>query len=290
MSEEEAAQLRESEEELKTMLKESFSEEALSYMHQLDEEQLRAVLGWIAHDIIHAYTVIGVLAPRQGYAEDGKIDAHSVYNLALFTQVRGYDNEALLERKESGVPPSAQELLMGCYAEQIEEHTRDAVLTLRDKGYNTVESGFKNQLSGSQFFHITQEHPIEVPESLQNFLLEHYGVRTTITNKDTVRGLDSNIYFSSELDQPLNLEEWKQVLDVFANEMPTIGAPTFAKNGGTVEFVMEVMQNFPKEVLLETAHTEEEEELINALYACESREEVEELTGNSDWNVRALDD
>lgn len=50
--------------------------------------------------------------------------------------------ENLSKRKEENPEASEEELELGAYKEAIEPQMRDPVFTLRDKGYNTLSSGF----------------------------------------------------------------------------------------------------------------------------------------------------
>ncbi len=50
--------------------------------------------------------------------------------------------EELKDREKNGESPSKEELSMGAFKEDIETQVRDAVISLRRRGYNTFESGF----------------------------------------------------------------------------------------------------------------------------------------------------
>ncbi len=196
------------------------------------------------------------------------IEPLSVDNLKSmvdYQRVRGYGHPDLERRKEVSPMPTAQELLLGCYIEQIESQTRDAVLTLRRKGYQTTESGFCDEFAGTQFFHLRDA--VVVPESLTQGLKEKFGTTVTID--------DGHIHFIPTTYT--SLEQWKECLDYFAEHMPQIGEETFAPVGGAVGFALHAIETFHMEEVLKTTEDKHERELIQKLYACKNEDEVVEL-------------
>lgn len=200
----------------------------------------------------------------------------NLQNILLYRNVFGYGNPDLIQREIQNPIPTAQEVLMGCYIEQIEKQTREAVKILRTKGYKTVQSGFYDHLSGSQFFDIC-EQDIVVPETLVVTMQEKFNVAVQIyPNRDS-------IYIEIIPSKYYSAEEWETILTFFAEQMPVIDEETFAPLGGLVDFAVEIIEKYPIEVILASAKSDHERELIQKLYACKTDKEIAILTGNADY-------
>jgi hypothetical protein len=79
---------------------------------------------------------------REGMSKED-IDA-SIVARHLRKQVHAEGLAQLEERLKTRPLPTSEELSMGAFAEVIEWPVRNAVITLRRKGYNTASSGFGN--------------------------------------------------------------------------------------------------------------------------------------------------
>lgn len=234
----------------------------------------------------------GILIDPQSIAKYEKLSKEGVQNIVSYLRVRGYENKDLAQRKEKEPIPTAEEVLMGCYIEQIENHVRDAVRALRAKGYNTVESGFESPYEkGGQFFHIIADEKLEFPEDLIKEIEKEYGAAITVEQKE----LDLCIRFKSTDQSIKQLSEWGRCLGAFAARVPAIGEAGFARNGATVDFAEEVIRTVPKEAILKTATTEKQRELIERLYSCKTEGEIEELIGIEEedrrmhWNAGKME-
>ena len=113
----------------------------------------------------------------------------------------------LEKRLETNPNPSAEEYAMGAFIEIIEPQVRDAVLTLRRKGYNTQGSGFWGPISQSVYGDkdFLKEVPAEVREKL---------AQEGVTVEDDKAYFDCN-----EID----FEKIKKKWDEIAAALPDLG-------------------------------------------------------------------
>ena len=83
--------------------------------------------------------------------------------------IQGMEKE-IEKRQESRSEPAPEELYMGAYIEQIEPQVRETVLNLRNKGYNTYESGFAD--FDSQRISFNEDHlkDFQLPQELKDEL------------------------------------------------------------------------------------------------------------------------
>lgn len=193
-----------------------------------------------------------------------QLSVDNLKNLLLYKKVYGYGHPDLEKRKEQNPLPTTQEILLGCYVQQLEKQTRDAVLVLRQKGYETIESGFHDHLNGSQFFHLKDKQQVVVPESLAVQLKERFDVIIETEQ------LNINLIPT----QYKTIEQWEECLNYFAEQMPVVGEEKFSYIGSAVQFWEEMKDKFPIEQVLQTAKNPHQEELIRKLYACKDRKEV----------------
>ena len=118
------------------------------------------------------------------------------------------------ERAEREPVASDKEYQIGAYREQLESQVVDAVVSLKVKGYETFQSGFVESDQRDQFIDMYNKDVV-VPPSLiamleaKSFKISvlYQGARTTIRIHPLAEG-------------PVRLDEWKQVWDEFAKEMP----------------------------------------------------------------------
>lgn len=202
-------------------------------------------------------------------------------NIKNFLEVKGYNSSELKQRKEVNPIPTASEILMGCYSEQIEAHTRDSVRILREKGYNTVQSGFHGHLTGSQFFDIYFRKPLpEFDAEVMKKFEEEYLVK--VREEDMTDKYESHLYVIFDpINHSKSLKEWSECLIEYAKIAPDTGEPNnFSPKGETVSFAFKALQDFPIEEILKTAN-EEEEVLIRKLYKCKTKEGVRALVESS---------
>ncbi len=194
-------------------------------------------------------------------------------NVANHCLVSGYDNPDLAARGRERPVPSASELLLGCYAEQIEAQTRNAVLILRQKGYETVESGFFDRFIGSQFFHFEEVRESEIPTDLIEDLRAFFDVSLVVHRDEERRSTEIELVATSYKD----LRAWQVCLDFFAERMPVKGLESFASTESGVDFALDMMGRFSLEEILKTARSEHEASLIRTLYGCKTEEDVRDL-------------
>lgn len=123
-------------------------------------------------------------------------------------------------RERHGPPPSGEELRAGAFREAIESQVRDAVFVMRRKGYNTFESGFRDQHDGSQYIGIVKgstRGELYVSRELADRLAT-MGVEVSVDT--TKRDRDSVFMVPTRTLLP---DEWKAIWDAFAAGMPAIG-------------------------------------------------------------------
>jgi hypothetical protein len=113
---------------------------------------------------------------------------------------------ALGNRIANNPMPTDEEWNMGAYKEEIEPQVRDAVMVLRQKGYNTGSSGFWGH------DHVDQVMDIATPidDNSKARLAEH-----------DIKVTETGIRFTPE--NPSNLESVKKTWDLIADILPDLG-------------------------------------------------------------------
>ncbi len=203
------------------------------------------------------------------------IGVSEIKSLETYNEVRGYSSPLLIKRKLECQerPATLFELKMGCYIEQIEKQTRESLIILRKKGYNTLESGFHNKLTGSQFFHFGKSDF----DSISKIDFEDMN--------DWISGVEIRMEVRNESPKivltpitELNLGEWSEVLNAFAEKMPVIrDKEVVAVIGASISFAFEQTQILPKSHFYEMAKDTLNRNFIDSLYKCETEYEVETL-------------
>jgi len=136
-------------------------------------------------------------------------------------------NQAIMEgnmeayseiQRETGMKATDQEYEAGVYRDALERPVQDAVFTLRDKGYKTLEPGFREnpKRKPDQFISVRNQN-VSIPNDLRdNF--DDRGIEITLES-----GKERTIInFHQTSDQVLRLDDWKQLWDEFADRMPEI--------------------------------------------------------------------
>jgi len=109
---------------------------------------------------------------------------------------------------------TSEEEEMGVYWEEIEPHVRDAVKTLRDKGYDTHGSGFWGPTGGQRiYFHGEPLSGFEFPEDFVAELKEE-GIEL-VREGDAVSFTPSRAMTLKELE-----DVWNRIVDY----MPVVGS------------------------------------------------------------------
>ncbi len=258
--------------QLEKNLPRALSDESKTYLASLSEADFTSIL-------------IGILHHFEGNINRSlenitPLSTDNLKNILMYRTVYGYGHPDIKKREEEHPTPSAQEVLLGCYVEQLETQTREAVLILRSKGYQTVESGFHNQLSGSQFFHLEETVPTTVSDELIADIYKKFDVAVDYDNHN--RGNGRIITYIQFIPRSFkDLAQWKECLDYFAEHMPVVGEESFSTVGGAVLFWEQIKQRFTLESVLATARTPREQYLIRKLYACKNKKEVATLVKSS---------
>lgn len=120
----------------------------------------------------------------------------------------------LSRRLKKKTKATAEEMSMGAFIEDIEPHVRDAVLTLRSKGYPTNMSGyvaFEVQNVGIQ----SQDFSDYKPSEDLLIKLEPYDIFLNVE--------PSEILFHCR--RQLSVDELKEVWDLIAADLPDRGVP-----------------------------------------------------------------
>ena len=149
----------------------------------------------------------------------GNYSAEELVLFRTFAQLRQRivdENERSAELRRIKNPyPTPEESNLGAYIEHIEPQVREAVLSLRRKGYNTYESGFMS-VTGRQAISFTNtvEQAFDFPPDLIN-TLKSRGV-SIARNHHSLQ-----LNFSRFMDIPEMTEIWNDV----AKTMPDLGHP-----------------------------------------------------------------
>lgn len=239
-------------------LPEVFNKEIIQFLgSEITESEFEIFMTYIFHDYLSgASTSLDVL-------KDMSLDM--VKNKIAYQNVRGYEHPDLEKREKENPIPTMEELMLGCYVEQIEKQTRQAVLVLRKKGYTTRQSGYYNKNTGSQFFDFENENHAKVPEDLIRSIKEKF---------DVVIDLKINNQIELLPEKRKTPDEWNECLNFFAEHMPIVDQETFATYSGSPDFVMEIKQNISFEDFIKIARNQKEKELLINLYSCKTEEEI----------------
>jgi hypothetical protein len=240
---------------------------AKEFLSQLEQKDFDAVIGGCFEEI-----------RKDSGAFSQSITLDNIRNYNLYQQVYGYGNPEVENRENKNPLPTAAEVLMGCYMEQIEKQTRTAVILLRQKGYPTFESGFQDHFRGTQFFGISHDSAdIVVPENLAKQMQERFNV--VIKSEER----KDRVVIDIVPDTFHSIEEWKEILDFFAQGMPVIGEVSYTSVGAAVDFVAKTMEMYSLQAILNSAQSDHERELIKRIYGCKNYKELAELLGNDDY-------
>lgn len=149
------------------------------------------------------------LKERKGFSE--KEIELAKYHVDLRDEVVEEVNEEIEKRKEERPESTKEEMELGAYREAIESQVRDAVFKLREKGYNTVASGFgepaAQQIDFEENGYLDEFDQEELKEDMEQKNVEmEFSPRTV---GFICRG-------------KLSLEEIKEVWDTVAEKLPEI--------------------------------------------------------------------
>lgn len=212
---------------------------------------------------------------------DNKILA--INKVLLYYKTRGYGHPDVLEREVVNPVPTIEELKMGCFIEQIEVQSRQAVIALRRKGYETQQSGFHDIGKWSQYFDVVGGVPpniLEFVESYKDYFLEKYNVLIYINNRSDRYYIELE---PKDQEQYLDILKWVPVFNDLVDKIPKqkdfVG---FSAKGDTFSFIQETVKGIPKEKMLEQCKNQNEIDLIESLYGAKNRAEIAEIIGYKD--------
>lgn len=147
----------------------------------------------------------------------------------------------LQDRAANNPTPTEQEMRMGAYKEEIEPQARDAVMSMRDKGYNTSSSGFGDPADGHETQQLTLRTPLsaetETTLKAQGFSVENISLK----QKDNTESNLTNITFQP--NNPMNLGEMKSRWDQLAGMLPDRGQPAPMSAHGSAEKFREAVRS-----------------------------------------------
>jgi hypothetical protein len=144
------------------------------------------------------------------------------------SEVRERGKQELKERLETNPMPTEEEVEMGFFPEMLEPQVREAVIRLRQKGYDTRSSGFfgpeGSQQSISGFFKIDDQ---------TTHRLEAMGckVEQLSAGEDTIP-FSTISYSVTAFDQ----EQLKQTWEAIADELPSQGDHKRNMSVGAISF------------------------------------------------------
>ncbi len=156
-----------------------------------------------------AYEQIASQCETPGQLRDG------VYK-GMYSELQG--------RVATNPTPTEQEMQMGTYKEGIEPQARDAVMTMRDKGYNTLSSGFENQEGGQGI-----NFDVPLSDGTVRLLRQHGFELGTALFRDTdnpARGTwrdESAAHITFKPENPMDLSAIQSKWDELASILPDLG-------------------------------------------------------------------
>jgi hypothetical protein len=157
-----------------------------------------------------------------------------IYQYELRKESVARSNADLGNRFMANPYASEEELRAGVYKEALEPQVREAIFTLRKKGYDTFESGFHDLAVGDQYigFKKDSNEPLKIDTEALNERLRRKGIDAKFYEEDDRYTLSLN----SGAD--LSLEEWGRIWAEVADAIPAredksiplpTGAETFAE-------------------------------------------------------------
>ena len=154
------------------------------------------------------------------------------------------NSEEVVKRVEENPIASEDELMIGIYKENLESQVRDAVVALRHKGYSSFESGFDDEVDGSQYMGFNKDSTkghLDVSPAL-NAELKQYGVTLSIDTDKPDRDVLRLIPTIPDDSKPMDITIWKEIWDKVASNLPTIGQAPANKRGSLAEEFAERQQ------------------------------------------------
>lgn len=168
------------------------------------------------HDALRA-----LLKERQGM-NDADID-RAMAARKVRRAVHAAGAAALAARVAQGAEPTDEERSMRAFVENLEEPVREAVLTLRRKGYDTVSSGFSDFDWQSMVF--SRPELADLPEDV---LAALEGMRVTVNASG-----DELAFRPETIDAESIRNEWNRIAEL----LPDRGTPAPSRvKGGTADF------------------------------------------------------
>ncbi|PIR94143.1 hypothetical protein COT97_02870 [Candidatus Falkowbacteria bacterium CG10_big_fil_rev_8_21_14_0_10_39_11] len=171
-------------------------------------------------EIFSKYLECGTEADLKKLADFHKIPIEKIKLFNQFAKLRKkvviqtWDD--VVDREKNNPKATEEEMSLGGYIEVIEPQVRDAVLTMRRKGYSTYESGFYDE----NFQVISCDGtPFKNFEFPTNFVLQlkKQGIELTTIDNKTIQ-----LAFESYTE----LDKIKQIWDQVADLLPTLDQPT----------------------------------------------------------------
>ena len=141
----------------------------------------------------------------------------------LRASVVGESSAALDARRATSPRPDNEELLLGAYREALESQVRAAVFAMREKGYNTYESGF-NGFGASQRIGLTDPQ-------LENFSLPEDLVRRWQEQGMSIVCMPDGIRIDFAHMVPLAVIEraWNEIAEMVPDKGAPAGPSPFAE-------------------------------------------------------------
>jgi hypothetical protein len=157
-----------------------------------------------------------------------------IYQYELRKESVARSNADLGDRFMADPYASEEELRAGVYKEALEPQVREAVFTLRNKGYDTFESGFHDLAVGDQYigFKKDSNEPLKIDAEALNEKLREKGINVKFYEEDDRYTLSLNSAVN------LSLEEWGRIWAEVADGVParegeplppSMGAETFVE-------------------------------------------------------------
>ncbi len=203
------------------------------------------------------------------YKNNPQIMEDTMTNIIMYHGVYGYDNPELNRRKLENPKPTLEELFMGVYVENLEKQTREAVLILRKKGYDTIESGFGDDRNkGQQMFHFRDVPKINPEDKSIKDFCQRFSIK--LTTNIINNGL--HIFFNN-IGKNKTMEEWTECLNEFANILPDTG--NLVVNLHSPDELFETITKYSKEDFLKQTNDPRAIVIINKLYDCKTEEDIE---------------
>lgn len=154
-----------------------------------------------------------------------ELTPEEIKNKNIIEQARAHEEstQSFQQRvvRKNEFPPTDTERRIGAYKEMLEPQVREAIVTLVEKGYVTIDSGFSPREIADGVQYIGFQKGM-IDDSLIPFILEKIVDKLITANIEKDERSD---YLTLKPQRFIGLEEWKEIWDSVVLAFPNRGEP-----------------------------------------------------------------